>query len=300
MNSPISQELSSDQVRRKGLLPITVIILTYNESRNIADCLQSIKDLTDDIIIVDSGSTDDTLEIASRFSTRIYHHPFENYSKQRNWAFENVDAKYEWIFNMDADHRATAEIIEELRARFSKGIVSHINGFLASRRTMFLGRWIRYGGHYPVYHGIIFRKGFGACEAKEYDQHFIIEGASEVLKGDVIDIITDSLTTFIARHNRWATLEANDILNLDNKEGKIKPNKKGNVMEQRRYQRMKYYSYPIFWRVFLYSFYRIIIKRGFMDGKPGLIFHFLQGFWFRFLVDAKIYEACITKDSADH
>jgi hypothetical protein len=74
------------------------------------------------------------------------------------------------------------------------------------------------------------------------------------------------------------------------KEGKIKPDKGGNVMEQRRYQRMKYYGYPIFWRVFLYSFYRYIIKRGFLDGKPGLIFHFLQGFWFRFLVDAKIYE----------
>jgi glycosyltransferase involved in cell wall biosynthesis len=274
-----------------AFLPITVIILTYNESKNISACLESVKDLTDDIILVDSGSTDDTLLLASAYSPKVHHHPFENYAKQRNWAFQNVETKYEWILNMDADHRLTSELIAELRMRFANGISADINGFMASRRTMFLGRWIRYGGHYPVYHGIMFRKGFGACENKEYDQHFLIEGRSEVLKGDVTDIITDSLTTFVTRHNKWATLEANDILNLGDKVGKVRADKRGNVMEQRRHQRMKYYSYPIFWRVFLYSFYRIILKRGFMDGKAGLIFHFLQGFWFRFLVDSKIYES---------
>ncbi|RZK24883.1 MAG: glycosyltransferase family 2 protein [Flavobacterium sp.] len=271
-------------------LPITVIILTYNESNNITDCLDSVKGMTDDIILVDSGSTDDTLHKASAYNPSIYHHPFENYSKQRNWAFDNVSTKYEWILNMDADHRLTSEIVAELATWFGKGIPADVNGFMASRRTMFLGRWIKYGGHYPVYHGIIFRKGFGACEDKEYDQHFMIEGKSILLKSDVIDIITDSLTNFIARHNKWATLEANDILNIGSAENKIVPNKNGNMMEKRRYQRMKYYSYPLFWRVFLYFFYRFLLKGGFRDGKPGLIFHFLQGFWFRFLVDSKIYE----------
>jgi glycosyltransferase involved in cell wall biosynthesis len=273
-----------------SFLPISVVILTYNESKNISDSLESVKELTDDIIIVDSGSTDDTLVIASAYSTTVYHHPFENYSKQRNWAFQNVETKYQWILNMDADHRLTTELVDELRSLFKTGIPGDVNGFMASRRTMFLGRWIRYGGHYPVYHGILFRKGFGQCENKEYDQHFLIEGKSWQLKGDVIDIITDSLTTFVTRHNKWATLEANDILNMDEEDGKIVPDKNGNAMQQRRFQRMKYYSYPLFWRVFLYSFYRYVLKRGFLDGKPGLIFHFLQGFWFRFLVDAKIYE----------
>jgi glycosyltransferase involved in cell wall biosynthesis len=273
-----------------NFLPVSVIILTYNESRNIRDCLESVRELTDDIILVDSGSTDDTLEIASAYTSHFYHHPFENYSKQRNWAFENVDTKYSWIMNLDADHRVTPELLMELRSHFQKGIPSEINGFMASRRTMFMNRWIKYGGHYPVYHGIAFRKGFGACEDKEYDQHFLIKGKSMVLKGDVIDIITDSLSTFITRHNKWATLEANDIQQAAKLDNKIKPDKNGNVMEQRRFQRMRYYSYPLFWRVFLYFFYRFIIRGGFLDGKPGLIFHFLQGFWFRFLVDAKIYE----------
>ncbi|RYZ28794.1 MAG: glycosyltransferase family 2 protein [Chitinophagaceae bacterium] len=271
-------------------LPISIIILTYNEERNIAACLESAKALSDNVIIVDSGSTDRTLDIASSYNAVVYHHPFENYSKQRNWAFQHANTQYEWILNMDADHRLTPEIVAELRTVFSEGVPSDVHGFMASRRTMFMNRWIRYGGHYPVYHGILFKKGYGSCEEKEYDQHFVIEGKSLLLKGDVIDIITDSLTNFTARHNKWATLEANDILNIQAEGNKIRPNKNGNMMERRRYQRMKYYSYPLFWRVFLYFFFRYVVKGGFRDGREGLIFHFLQGFWFRFLVDAKIYE----------
>lgn len=272
-------------------VPISIIILTYNESRNIVDCLKSVQGFTDDVILVDSGSTDDTLQKAAPYGVRVYQHPFENYSKQRNWAFANVEARYGWLLNMDADHRLTPEFRNELAAHFARGVSDDIKGFMASRRTMFMGRWIRYGGHYPVYHGVAFRKGFGYCEDKEYDQHFVIEGKAIELKGDVIDIITDSLTTFTDRHNRWATLEAQDALKLKELTGKIKPDKRGNAMERRRYQRLKYYSYPLFWRVFLYSFYRYVIKGGFRDGRQGLIFHLLQGFWFRFLVDAKLLEA---------
>ncbi|RYG53626.1 MAG: glycosyltransferase family 2 protein [Chitinophagaceae bacterium] len=284
------QQVESGIATASQALPISIIILTYNEERNIAACLESAKELSDHIIIVDSGSTDSTLDIAAGYNAVVYRHPFENYSKQRNWAFQHVQTHYEWILNMDADHRLTPELVAELRAIFSKGVPGDVHGFMASRRTMFMNQWIKFGGHYPVYHGIIFRKGYGSCEEKEYDQHFVIKGDSIVLKGDMIDIITDSLTNFIARHNKWASLEANDIMNLAKTTNKIQPNKHGNLMEKRRYQRLKYYSYPLFWRVFLYFILRFILKGGFRDGKPGLIFHFLQGFWFRFLVDAKIYE----------
>ncbi len=275
-------------------LPITAIVLTYNEERNIQACLDSLVDWIDEIIIVDSFSTDNTLSLLKLYPTiTVVQHAFENYSKQRNWAFEHLDISNDFIFNLDADHRATPELVSELKEKFGQGIPADINGFMASRRTMFLGSWIKRGGHYPIYHGIIFRKKFGYCEEKDYDQHFVIVGKSIVLKGDVIDIITDSLTTFTARHNHWATLEAKDAIRLKQStmNNTLRPNKKGNPMEIRRYQRLKYYSYPIFLRVFLYFFYRYILKFGFLDGKNGLIFHFLQGFWFRFLVDAKIYES---------
>ncbi len=272
-------------------LPITAIILTFNEERNIKDCLEAVSKLTNDIIVVDSGSTDRTIEIAKQYNVKIYTNPFQNYAIQRNWALKNVEINNEWILNIDADHRLTEEFVLELQYHFNKGISQNIKGFMASRRTMFMNKWIRFGGHYPVYHGVIFRKGFGYCEEKEYDQHFVIEGESILLKGDIIDIITDSLDTFTARHNKWATLEAKDILALQKSSPKlVKPDKHGNPMEKRRYQRMKYYSYPPFVRVFIYFTYRYIFKMGFRDGKEGMIFHFLQGFWFRFLVDAKIYE----------
>src|SRR4051794_21957646 len=99
-------------------LPISVIILTFNESRNIRDCLESVQDLSDDVIIVDSGSTDNTLSITSSYNCKIYFHPFENYSKQRNWAFSNVECKHEWILNVDADHRLTLEFKKELFQKF--------------------------------------------------------------------------------------------------------------------------------------------------------------------------------------
>lgn len=274
-------------------LPITAIILTFNEERNIRNCLDSLINWIDEVFVVDSFSTDKTLSILDEYKTvKVVQHAFENYSKQRNWAFKNLPISHDFIFNLDADHRAIDDLRIELTNKFEQGIASDINGFMASRRTMFLGSWIKRGGHYPVYHGIIFRKNNGYCEEKDYDQHFVIEGKSEVLKSDVIDIITESLTIFTARHNHWATLEAQDAIQLkkDSQNKTLLPNKHGNPMEVRRYQRLKYYSYPIFVRVFLYFFYRYFLKMGFLDGKNGLIFHFLQGFWFRFLVDAKIYE----------
>lgn len=274
-------------------IPLSVIVLTFNEEKNIRECLDSLVTWVDEVIIVDSFSTDATLNIISEYpGVQVHQHEFHNYSLQRNWAFENLPIRNAFVMNLDADHRVTPELKAELIQHFTQGIPEHIHGFMASRQTMFLGRWIKYGGHYPVYHGIIFRKGHGYCEHKEYDQHFVIQGQAIVLKGNVIDIITDSLTTFTARHNKWATLEAQDAIQLMKEVNPhtVRANKNGNPMEVRRYQRLKYYSYPKFWRVFLYFGYRYILKMGFRDGKEGLIFHFLQGFWFRFLVDAKIYE----------
>jgi glycosyltransferase involved in cell wall biosynthesis len=281
-------------------VPLTVVVLTYNEEKNIETCLGSISDWADEIIVLDSYSTDRTLELARKYTTSIYSNPFENYSAQRNWAFKNIPISNDWIMNIDADHEVSDTLKQEVSEHFRKGINENIKGFMASRKTMFLGRWVKRGGHYPIYHGVIFKKGFGYCEEKLYDQHFVIEGESILLKGDIIDTITDSLTNFTERHNKWATLEAQDAIQLTQNTGSantIKPNKNGNPMEQRRYMRLKYYSLPIFWRSISYFLYRYFFKLGFLDGKEGLVFHFLQGFWFRFLVDAKIFELNLKEKS---
>ena len=159
-----------------------------------------------------------------------------------------------------------------------------------------MGKWIKHGGHYPTYHANLFRRGFGHCEEKLYDQHFKVTGKTQVLKTDIIDVITDSLTSFIARHNHWATLEAQYLVEQQNvpvidDNGKlVHPRLFGNPMERRRYMKKRYESFPLFVRPVIYFTIRYFIKLGFLDGKTGLVFHFLQGFWFRFLIDAKIYE----------
>jgi glycosyltransferase involved in cell wall biosynthesis len=273
-------------------IPISIIILTYNEERNIVACLDSLGDHFSEIFVVDSGSTDNTLEIANKYAVNIVQHPFENYSKQRNWAFNNLPLANKWILNMDADHRLTPDIITELRQHFQKGIDPQINGMLASRKTMFMGKWIKYGGHYPTYHAVIFRKGKGFCEDKLYDQHFKVDGDIIKLKGDIIDLITESLSTFTLRHDKWSNLEAYEQFhesakNNDTISGSL-TNK--NPIAQRRYLKNLYESFPLFVRPFIYFFIRYFLRLGFLDGKRGLIFHFLQCFWFRFLIDAKIYE----------
>ncbi|MCK4859033.1 MAG: glycosyltransferase family 2 protein [Candidatus Omnitrophica bacterium] len=275
-------------------LPLSVIILTYNEEKNIEECLKSVYDWVDEIFIVDSGSTDKTLEIAKSYTDKIYQHPFKDYGKQRNWAQDNLPINKEWIFHLDADERVSSELSEELKGIFSRA-VDGTDGFLVSRKTVFMGRWIKYGGHYPAYHLRIFRKDFGRCEDRIYDQHFYVNGKLKTLKEDIIDTVTSDLDNWVSRHNRWASLEAvetiqNKVYRRTHKNYKIKPDIKGNPVEKKRWLRRKYYTLPIFIRPFFYFIYRYFFRLGFLDGKEGLIFHFLQGFWFRFLVDAKIYE----------
>jgi glycosyltransferase involved in cell wall biosynthesis len=282
-----------DRSSTKGVtLPLSVIILTYNEEKNIRDCLESVKDWASEIWVVDSYSTDSTLTIVRQYTDKICQHPFENYACQRNWALQNLPIASEWILNLDADHRTTPEFRQELAERFTRGVSDETKGFLASRRTMFMGRWIKHGGHYPVYHAVMFRKGWGCCEDRLYDQHFVIQGKVETLSGDIIDIVSDSLTKFIERHNKWATLEAMEQLSHQAKatDRIVQAKFFGHEIERRRFWRSSYGKCPLFVRSFLYFVYRYFFKLGFLDGTEGLIFHMLQGFWYRFLIDAKMYE----------
>ncbi|QXV67086.1 glycosyltransferase family 2 protein [Mucilaginibacter sp. 21P] len=272
---------------------LDIIILTYNEEKNIEACLKSTLPLNSNIYIVDSGSTDNTLAICRKFTGNIFDHPFENYAAQRNWALANLPLQGTWIFNVDADHRISEELALELNAILSTQTDADLNGFLISRRTIFMDKWIKHGGHYPTYHANMFRRGYGSCEDKLYDQHFLVNGRTKILKGDIIDIITDSINTFVTRHNHWATLEAQYQFAKKNKPDStelIQPKFWGNPMQRRRYLKNKYESFPLFVRPVIYFLIRYFIKLGFLDGKTGFVFHFLQGFWFRMMIDIKVYE----------
>jgi glycosyltransferase involved in cell wall biosynthesis len=273
--------------------PIAAVVLTHNEERNLPDCLASLAGWVREIFVVDSGSTDGTLAIARKAGATVLQHSFEHYGAQRNWAIDNLPITAPWTLHIDADERITPELCESITAALARQPSSsgQTDGFLISRRTMFMGRWIRHGGHYPAWHLRLIRTGAGRCEDRLYDQHFYVSGAVQKLQGDLIDTLTPDLATFTARHLRWAALEAAEHEEAPNAIGRIRGRlATDNAIERRRWLRDWYARLPLFVRPTAYFLYRYVVRLGFLDGRAGLVFHVLQGFWFRFLVDALILE----------
>lgn len=270
------------------MTPVSVVILTFNSAATIGATLDSLAGLTNDVHVVDSGSTDGTLEIVRAKGATLASHAFENYGKQRNWAIESLVLAHPWQLHLDADERLTPELKIEIASLLAAPVPADIGGFYIPRLVHFHGRPLRHGGMYPIYHMRLFRSGRGRCEARKYDQHFYVDGASAQLRGPMIDDIRLSLTEWTNRHNRWADAEVDEIL-APAGSGVIQPGK-GDPVAEKRAQRSGYYKAPLFWRAFALFLYRYVWKRGFLDGRWGLIFFVLQTFWFRFLVDAKLHE----------
>jgi glycosyltransferase involved in cell wall biosynthesis len=270
---------------------LSVVILTLNEAKILPECLASLRGLNCEIFVVDSGSSDDTVEIAERAGARVFSHSFDGYGTQRNWALRELPFSCEWVLNLDADERLTPELAREI-AETMAHLPAAVNGFMLRRRTVFMGRWIRHGGHYPNYQLRLFRRAAGQCEDRLYDQHFVVSGATGALRNDYIDVVASELSTWSSRHIRWAGAEATESMGRDTVIGpRVPASLTGGHIAQKRWLREKVYGQtPLFIRPLGYWVYRYFFRLGFLDGKEGLVFHFLQGFWYRFLVDAIIHE----------
>ncbi len=270
--------------------PLSVVILTFNEEKNLPVCLRSLDGLKAEIFVVDSGSTDRTLEIARAAKVVLAEHPFIDYGSQRNWAQQNLPIRTEWVLHLDADERLTPELVTEINQTMANPD-PQVDGYLLRKRTFFMGRWMRHGGHYPAFHLRLFRKSKGSCENRKYDQHYLVDGRVSQLQNDYIDVVCSDLTTWSMRHVRWAGAEAAEIAEDVVGGHQIEAKLGGTAIEQKRWLRSRFYQrWPPFWRAFLYWFLRYFVRMGFLDGKEGMIFHFLQGYWFRFLVDSILYE----------
>jgi glycosyltransferase involved in cell wall biosynthesis len=274
-------------------LPVSVIVLTYNEEHNLEDCLRSVAGWAGEIVVVDSGSTDATRAIARRYADRVVEHPFDDYSQQRNWAQDTLPLRHAWVLHLDADERVTRELAASIAAFFRSGEAERANGAMFSRRTVFMRRWIRHGGHYPVFHTRLFRKNRGRCEDRLYDQHFLVAEPVVKLSGDLIDILTSELDEWSRRHIRWAGAEAQEMSRpVEDRRDQVASSLSGGPIARRRWLRTGLFGRsPLFVRAFLYFAYRYIVRLGFLDGTEGLIYHFLHACWFRFYVDAKMWEA---------
>jgi glycosyltransferase involved in cell wall biosynthesis len=265
----------------------SVIILAFNSVDTIEATLMQAREVSDDLHVVDSFSTDDTVALCRQHGAQVVQHAFDSYGAQRNWAIDNLAPRYGWQLHLDADERLTPELIASLRSLPENPADS---GFLIARLVQFLGRTMRHGGMSPTWHLRLFRNGAGRCEERKYDQHFYLShGSTGELHGYMIDEIRMPLGEWTARHNRWADAE---VVEQTAAAGavRIQPRLLGTAVERKRYLRGLYNGAPLFVRPYALFFYRYVLRLGFLDGREGLIFWTLQTFWFRFLIDAKLFE----------
>jgi len=272
-------------------MSLSIIILTFNEEKNIEACLKSVCHFADEIFIVDSYSTDKTLEIVQHYTNNIHQHPFETHSKQWKWALENLTLKTEWILGLDADQIVTSELADEIHTLLKSGNHSLCNGYYIKKRQYFLGKWIKHGGYYPKYLLKLFRREkVNVDENEAMDHHFYVTGKTGKLRNDFIeDNKNETIDFWSKKHIHYASLQIEEEL-FNQSESIINSSFFGNNDQRRLAIKKIWIKSPLFLRTFLYFFYRYFILFGILDGREGLIFHFLQAFWYRFLVDAKIFE----------
>jgi glycosyltransferase involved in cell wall biosynthesis len=272
-----------------------VVILSFNSAATLPQTLAAAKLVSDDIHVVDSFSTDKTVELARAAGAQVVQHPFERYDSQRNWAIENLPLKHGWELHLDADERLTPELAAEI-SRVMAAPPPQLDGYMIPRLIHFLGAPIRHGGMYPNWHLRLFRRGAGRCEQRLYDQHFLLPegGSTGRLTQPMIDDMRMTLDEWTRRHLRWA--EAQAAMAVDGGgEGEIPGRWTGSPIERKRALRRFYGRAPLLLRPFLLFGYRYLLRLGFLDGVPGLVFFALQTFWFHFFVDARIYERRLTR-----
>lgn len=271
---------------------VTFIILTKNEELNLPDCLKSIKGFAKRVVVVDSGSTDRTVEIAKRYGADVYVHEFENYARQFNWGIDNTNITTKWTFRLDADERLTPKLCKELAILMKKHADDEVNGVTMEAWLYFLGRKIKHGCHNKR-KLMLFKTGIGRIEDRQMDEHTILsKGIAVYTKERFIHYDFKNMTNWINKMNWYATREMKDYYEFIN--GKDSDVSGDTIITETRKKKFGiYYKFPIFLRSQLLFIYYYIIKLGFLDGKEGFVYHYMYHRWYRTLVDAKILEKSI-------
>lgn len=277
------------------MLDLSVIILTYNEELHIRRCLENVKAIAKEIFIIDSYSTDSTLEIAKEYGqVSVLQHKWENnYAKQFNWGLENAPVTTQWVLRLDADEYLLPELIAEMEEKLP-AMDEEVAGVVFKRRHIFMDKWMK-RGIYPVKLLRLFRYGKGMCEQRLMDEHIqLSEGTTVEFEHDFADHNLNNLSWFCHKHVDYAIREAVDLLDMEyDLTGAAKADEQRNLTDQavhKRAMKHRYAKQPMFVRSFLYFCYRYWVKGACLDGKVGFIWTFFQGWWYRTLVDAKVYE----------
>lgn len=288
MFSPAKDKMQQQKVS------VAVIVLSKDEELHIGRCLGNVQKISSEIYVVDSESTDRTRKIAEAYGAKVVVHPWPgNHAEQFNWAVDNLPIHSDWVLRLDADEYLTDELIDELHAKLPE-LGEDVCGVLLPLRRVFLGRTIRRGtGRIILLR--LFRRGKGRSEVRLMDEHIeLTEGRTVTMQGEFVDDNLNNLSWWTQKHVGYAIREAVDLLDIEyNLTGAAQADGNRHISEQayaKRLKKHKYSQLPLFWRSTAYFFFRYILRGGFLEGKEGFLWHFLQGWWYRTLVDAKVLE----------
>jgi glycosyltransferase involved in cell wall biosynthesis len=271
--------------------PLSVLVPTLNEELNLAACLASVQ-FADEIFVVDSFSTDRTVEIARAHGATVVQHAWENYSRQKNWALDSLPLRNEWLLIVDADERVTDELRIELQSLLTSprdGMLC--DGYYVNRKFMFLGTWIRHAGWYPSWNLRLFRHRLGRYDDREVHEHVLLDGRVGYLRHDLLHDDQRDLEAYVARHNRYSTLEAAARFKVERgaaDRARLPVSFLASPVQRKRFLRERVWpavpAKPV--ALFLYMY---LVRQGFRDGRAGLalcVFHA----WQEFMVGLKLAE----------
>jgi len=278
------------------MIDLAVIIPAFNEEKHIERCIHSVRECARQIFVIDSFSSDQTVDIARSLDAVVLQRKWKNYADQFQWGLDQINSSSAWVMRLDADEYLEPSLINELMDVLP-GISEEISGIYIKRKVFFQGQWIKHGGFYPHTLLRIWRAGQGRIEQRWMDEHIVLapNARTLTLNGHLIDDNQKGITFWIDKHNRYATREAADLLVK-----KYFPNQGDDALRrmsadpQARWKRILkdqvYGKLPPGARAALYFFHRYFLRFGFLDGGRGFIWHFFQGFWYRLLVDVKLLE----------
>ncbi len=268
---------------------ITAIILTYNEEVHIRRCIKSIKNFTNEIIIIDSFSKDQTLKECKKFKNiKIFQRKFIHQANQMNWALKNLNIKNRWILRIDAD-----EYITNFNQKFFFGKLSKnkkTNGFIFIRKIKFLGKVINHGLTSPHKTIRIWRNRKGRYPNISMDEQVIVKGKVDLLDSIIIDHNKKGFLFWLKKHLNYAKKETNEYFKRNKYSFKSK-----NISDRNKLKKYKsYYNFPIFIRPIILFIYSYIYKLGFLSGVRGFLYYLVQNFLYRLIVDIFILRKKIT------
>jgi glycosyltransferase involved in cell wall biosynthesis len=275
------------------LSPVSAVILTYNEELNIEACLKSVAGWCEEIFVVDSGSTDKTQEIVKRYSDLFFVHRYIDHASQWNWAFTNLPLGCEWLLLLDADNIVSDNLKRQIDAAI-KNDKPEVDGYFSFHDHYFRGKRVR--GLKSYWLRLVRHRNTRIDASELVDFRMILKGKTEILSGEIVEYNRkeDEIDFWIDKHQKFASRMAiEEVLRV---EGLVKwstflrPNLLGNPDERMLWFKNYWYSLPLYVRPPIFFLYRYILRGGFLDGSTGFIYHFLQAFWFRMIVDMKIAE----------